>query len=180
MLTVPAIAQPDGYRNKTLSSHEFKEALSMATTPVTIVATNGPFGLAGLTCSAVCSVCDDPPTVLLCVNRKSFATDIIRKNGVLSVNWLAASQASISQTFAGVGSVPMKQRFAEGDWRAILTGAPCRMDAAVTFDCSIVNTIDVGSHCVVFAEVVGKNHSEECSPLVYHRRRYAIVQSPAD
>jgi flavin reductase (DIM6/NTAB) family NADH-FMN oxidoreductase RutF len=61
-----------------------------------------------------------------------------------------------------------------------LTGAPCRMDAAVTFDCSIVNTIDVGSHCVVFAEVVGKNHSEECSPLVYHRRRYAIVQSPAD
>src|SRR5437764_5807195 len=117
MLTTPAIEQLDGY--KTLSSQEFKETLSRATTPVTIVATNGPFGLARLTCSAVCSVCDDPPTVLLCVNRKSFAAEIIKKNGVLSVNWLAASQASVSQTFAGVGAVPMQQRFADGDWRAI-------------------------------------------------------------
>src|SRR3546814_19429700 len=39
----------------------FKAALSNASTPVTVVATDGPFGRAGLTCSAVSSVCDSPP-----------------------------------------------------------------------------------------------------------------------
>src|SRR3546814_10591848 len=48
----------------------FKAALSNASTPVTVVATDGPFGRAGLTCSAVSSVCDTPPTILLCVNRQ--------------------------------------------------------------------------------------------------------------
>jgi flavin reductase (NADH)/flavin reductase/chlorophenol-4-monooxygenase component 1 len=180
MHAVQTIEQLDGNRLKTLTAPEFKDVLSRASTPVTVVATDGPFGRAGLTCSAVCSVCDEPPTVLLCVNRKSYAAGIIRKNGVLSVNWLAASQSGISQIFAGVGSVPMEQRFVDGDWRTIATGAPCRMDAAVSLDCSIVSTMDVGSHCVIFAEVVGENHSEDCSPLVYHRRQYAIARSLAD
>src|SRR3546814_8911898 len=56
----------------------FKAALSNASTPVTVVATDGPFGRAGLTCSAVSSVCDTPPTILLCVNRQSYATEIGR------------------------------------------------------------------------------------------------------
>jgi len=180
MHAAETLVQLDGNRPPTLTALEFKDVLSRASTPVTVVATNGPFGLAGLTCSAVCSVCDDPPTILLCVNRKSYATGIIRKHGILSVNWLTSAQAGVSQMFAGVGSVPMDQRFADGDWRTIATGAPCQMDAAVSLDCSIVNTIDVGSHCVIFAEVVGSNHSEECSPLVYHRRQYAIARSLTD
>jgi flavin reductase (DIM6/NTAB) family NADH-FMN oxidoreductase RutF len=165
---------------ETIESLEFRDALSKASTPVTIVATDGPFGLAGLTCSAVCSVCDNPPTVLLCLNRQSYATGIIKKNNVLSVNWLVAGQTAISQTFAGVGSVPMEERFADGGWRTIATGAPCRMDAAVSFDCAIVSAIDVGTHSVFFAEVVAKNHREDCTPLVYHRRQYVTIRSLAD
>jgi flavin reductase (DIM6/NTAB) family NADH-FMN oxidoreductase RutF len=165
---------------ETVASFDFRDALSKASTPVTVVATNGPFGLAGLTCSAVCSVCDNPPTVLLCVNRKSYATGIIKSNGVLSVNWLAAGQAVISQTFAGVGSVPMEERFADKGWQTIATGAPCRIDAAVSFDCTIANIIDVGSHSVIFAEVVARNHAEECTPLIYHRRQYATTTSLAE
>jgi flavin reductase (DIM6/NTAB) family NADH-FMN oxidoreductase RutF len=156
---------------------EFKDTLSKALTPVTVVATDGPGGRAGLTCSAVCSVCDEPPTILLCVNRKSYAADIIKKNGVLSVNWLAAGQSHISQTFAGIGSVPMEKRFSDEGWSPIATGAPCRMDAVVSLDCELANSIDVGSHSVIFARVVAKHHSEECAPLVYHQRRYATTRS---
>ena len=163
-----------------IASLDFRDALSKASTPVTVVATDGPFGLAGLTCSAVCSVCDNPPTVLLCLNRQSYATGIIKKNGVLSVNWLVVGQAAISQTFAGVGSVPMEARFADAGWRTIATGAPCRIDAAVSFDCAIVNAINVGSHSVIFAQVVAKNHREDCIPLVYHRRQYVTIKSLAD
>jgi flavin reductase (NADH)/flavin reductase/chlorophenol-4-monooxygenase component 1 len=172
--------QRDGEWPGTVSSPDFRDALSRASTAVTIVATNGPFGLAGLTCSAVCSVSDDPPTVLLCLNRKSFAASIIKKNGVLSVNWLAAGQESLSQIFAGIGAVPMEERFTGTAWEAITTGSPCRTDAAISFDCAIVDTIDVGTHSVVFARVVAKNLSQDFSPLVYHRRQYATTRPLAD
>jgi flavin reductase (DIM6/NTAB) family NADH-FMN oxidoreductase RutF len=159
-----------------VSSADFKEALSRASAHVTVVATNGPFGLAGLTCSAVCSVCDDPPTILFCVSQKSFATSIIKKNGVLSVNWLAAGQTAISQMFAGFGAVPMEDRFARMEWETIETGAPCRADAVICFDCTLANTIDVATHSVFFAHVVARRVAEEYSPLVYHRRQYVTTR----
>ena len=81
MLAVQA-GHGEGQSQEAVSSSDFKKALSRASAHVTVVATNGPFGLAGLTCSAVCSVCDNPPTILLCVSQKSFATGIIKKNGV--------------------------------------------------------------------------------------------------
>lgn len=165
---------------ETIASLDFRDALSKTVTAVTVVATSGPHGLAGLTCSAVCSVCDQPSTILLCVNRKSYAAGIIKSNGVLSVNWLASDQATVSQIFAGVGSVPMEERFEPDGWQAQVTGAPCRTDALVSFDCIIVNTLDVGSHMVIFAEVVAETRSEKLQPLIYHRRTYATTKSLAD
>ena len=58
------IGQLDGNRPKALTALEFKDVLSRASTPVTVVATNGLFGLAGVTCSAVCSVSTTRRTVL--------------------------------------------------------------------------------------------------------------------
>ena len=164
----------------TIASLDFRDALSKTSTAVTVVTTNGPSGLAGLTCSAVCSVCDQPSTVLLCVNRKSQAASIIKNNRVLSVNWLASDQTETSQIFAGVGSIPMAERFRGDGWQPLVTGAPCRTDALVSFDCTIVKTLDVGSHMVVFAEVVAKMHSKKIQPLVYHARKYATIQPLAD
>ena len=77
------------------------------------------------------------------------------------MNWLAAGQAAISQMFAGFGAVPMEERFARTVWETITTGAPCRADAVICFDCTVVNTIDVGSHSVIFARVVAKKMTEE-------------------
>jgi flavin reductase (DIM6/NTAB) family NADH-FMN oxidoreductase RutF len=96
-----------------VSATEFREALSKAITPVTILATDGPNGRAGVTCSAVCSICDTPPTVLVCINRSSFANGVIKANGILTVNWLSAGQSELSQLFAGVGGLSMPERFAK-------------------------------------------------------------------
>jgi flavin reductase (DIM6/NTAB) family NADH-FMN oxidoreductase RutF len=179
-MLAPQGGHGEGRFREAVSSSDFKEALSRASAHVTVVATNGPFGLAGLTCSAVCSVCDNPPTILLCVSQKSFATSIIKKNGVLSVNWLAAGQAAISRMFAGFGAVPMQERFARTVWETITTGAPCRTDAVICFDCTLVNTMDIGSHSVIFAHVVAKRMTDEHSPLVYHRRQYVTTRPLTD
>lgn len=159
-----------------ITVQEFRDALSKAVTPVTVLATNGAGGIAGVTCSAVCSVCDTPPTVLVCVNRKSFANGIIKANGVLSINWLRAEQSVVSQIFSGAGSVPMEQRFAFGEWGTLATGAPYNKGALVALDCRIVEEKEVGSHSVFLAEIIATAHSDSTDPLLYCRRSYATTQ----
>ena len=169
-------ARPGG-----LSALQFREALSRAVTPVTVIATSGEAGQAGVTCSAVCSVCDDPPTVLVCVNRSSYANALIKANGVLSVNWLHAGQSALSQVFAGAGKLPMPERFASGRWHRQLTGAPCSSDAAVTLDCRVAQAFEVGSHSIFFAQVVAATHapSDSETPLLYCQRSYATTRPVA-
>src|SRR5882757_4067808 len=107
-----------------VTAEEFREALSRVASSVSIVSTDGAHGIAGFTCSAVCSVTDEPPTIMVCVNRKSAANAIIKGNGVLCVSSLGAEQVELSQMFAGVGRVPMNERFAGPHWSVLATGSP--------------------------------------------------------
>lgn len=154
---------------------EFRDALSCAVTPVTVIATQGPAGLAGVTCSAVCSVCDTPPTILFCINRRSYANNIIKENGVLSVNWLSAQQSTLSQVFAGAGAVPMQERFSAGEWGAMLTGVPYSKDAMMSLDCQVTAAMEIGSHSIFLARVLASMQAGDRDPLVYCQRSYATT-----
>ncbi|MGO4326084.1 flavin reductase [Cupriavidus sp. 2TAF22] len=162
-----------------ITAQAFREALAKAVTPVTVIATDGAAGVAGVTCSAVCSVCDNPPTVLVCINRKSYANAVIKTNGVLSVNWLQSAQSAVSQVFAGAGALPMPERFANGDWGTLQTGAPCSQAASVTLDCRVAESYEVGSHSIFIAHVLAASHADAVSPLVYCQRAYATTQPVA-
>ena len=47
----------------------FRDAMACVGAAVNIITTDGPAGRAGFTASAVCSVTDSPPTLLVCLNR---------------------------------------------------------------------------------------------------------------
>lgn len=155
---------------------EFREAMSRVACSVSIVTTNGPHGIAGFTCSAVCSVTDEPPTIMVCVNRRSAANAIIRANGVLCVSSLGADQVELSQMFAGVGRVPMNERFAGPHWGILATGAPYCTASRVALDCRIADIRDVGTHSVILAEVLSSAHAGDAEPLIYHSRNYATLR----
>jgi flavin reductase (NADH)/flavin reductase/chlorophenol-4-monooxygenase component 1 len=155
---------------------EFRDALANALTPVTVVATDGDSGIAGVTCSAVCSVCDTPPTILVCINRRSFSNPVIKANGVLCVNWLQADHAHVSQMFAGAGAVPMHERFDDARWSTLATGAPHLRDAIVALDCRVVEAMEIGTHSVFLARVVATAKAHEGTALGYVRRCYAAAQ----
>jgi len=53
----------------TVSREQFRDAMARLGAAVNIVTTDGTAGRAGFTASAVCSVTDDPPTLLVCLNR---------------------------------------------------------------------------------------------------------------
>jgi flavin reductase (DIM6/NTAB) family NADH-FMN oxidoreductase RutF len=160
-----------------ISSTEFRNALSKLATPVSGIATDGPAGTAGLTCSAVCAVSDEPPMLLVCVHSKSAANAVIKTNGVLCVNCLQVEQKDLSQAFAGVGSIPMDKRFEMTDWGTLATGAPHCKTALVAFDCKVADMRDMGTHTIFIAQVMATaERSEAGNPLIYQRRAYGTVR----
>lgn len=162
-----------------VSAGEFREALSRVASSVSIITTDGAQGIAGLTCSAVCAVTDEPPTILVCVNHKSAANAIIKANGVLCVSSLGADQVALSQMFAGVGEVPMHQRFGNSQWGMLTTGSPYCKTSRVALDCRIVEVREVGTHSIFFAEVLSTVHATADEPLIYHSRNYATIRNVA-
>ena len=152
---------------------EFRAALTGLTTAVSVIATNGP----ALTCSAVSGVSDTPATLVACVSRRSAAHDIIKANGVLCINCLPAARQDLSQLFAGVGQVPMAERFAADLWSVLATGAPHCKDALVAFDCELMEAREVGTHSVLIARVLATAQSAPAEPLVHHRQQYATTRA---
>jgi flavin reductase len=171
------IAAPDtrsrGAFSESVPASEFRAALTGLTTAVS----NGPAGLAGLTCSAVCGVSDTPATLVACVSRRSAAHDVIKANGVLCINCLPTGRQDLSRLFAGVGQVPMADRFAAGLWSELATGAPHCKDALVAFDCELMEAREVGTHSVLIARVLATAQSAPAEPLIHHRQQYATTRA---
>jgi len=139
---------------------------------VSIVATGAPGRRKGLTASAVCSLTDLPPTVLVCVNQAAGAHDVIVAHGYFSVNLLGEDQEEIARVFAGHGGLGGEERFAVGDWTLGATGVPVLASAVCRLECRLTEQRAVSSHSVFFGEVVGGTASPDARPLVYHRGAY--------
>jgi flavin reductase len=161
-----------------VSKELYREAMARLGAAVNVITTDGPAGRAGFTASAVCSVTDTPPTLLICANRSNDSYAALKRNGVVCVNTLTAAQQEMSPVFAGLTSHSMERRFDSGNWYVLATGAPVLQGAAVAFDCRIDNLVSVGTHdvffCVVEAVQLGSVHEG----LIYFGRGYHRIAPP--
>jgi flavin reductase len=153
----------------------FRNGMSRLGAAVNIVTTDGPAGRHGLTVSAVCSVTDTPPTLLVCINKNSYSHDAFAENGVVCVNVLGPAHESLSKSFARWTG---EDRFASTTWHSLSTGAPVLGDAAVAFDCKIVERQSRGTHTVFFCEVQATEAAEgEADGLVWFARRFHPLEA---
>lgn len=153
-----------------LQKADYRNAMSRLGAAVNIITTDGVAGRAGFTASAVCSVTDEPPTLLVCLNRTASVYPAFEANGVLCVNVLAPGHQELSGVFGG--KTPMDTRFAAAHWHRGLTGSPVLEGAAVSFDCRVVRSTSVGTHDVLFCEAVAITLGDTAHGLVYFDRRY--------
>jgi flavin reductase len=158
----------------TTSRQEFRDAMARLGAAVNIITTDGAAGLGGITATAVCSVTDDPPTLLVCLNRTSPRSALFLANGVLCVNTLAAAQTPVSGAFSAPSDkADMASRFAAGTWTRLATGAPVLEGAAASFDCRITEVMEQGTHSVVFAKVEAVRFTDmQAGCLMYYARGY--------
>ncbi|HTC12251.1 MAG TPA: flavin reductase [Acetobacteraceae bacterium] len=150
----------------------YRDAMARFGAAVNVITTDGPGGRAGFTASAVCSVTDAPPMLLVCANRANDSYPAFKANMTLCVNTLTPEQEAHSPLFAGMTEHTMEGRFAAGTWHALATGAPVLDGAAVAFDCRIDRIVEVGTHDVFFCLVEGVELGEVQANLIYYARRY--------
>jgi flavin reductase len=163
----------------TVTRDGYREAMARLGAAVNVITTDGPGGRFGFTASAVCSVTDTPPTLLVCVNRTNDSHDPLVVNGVLCVNTLTHGQAALSPVFAGMNGMDRHaDRFGHGAWDRLATGAPVLLDAAVSFDCRVTQRVDVGTHSVLFCNVEAIRLGPTHEGLIYYGRHYHRVAPP--
>ena len=152
----------------------FRQGMSNLGAAVNVITTQGDAGQAGFTASAVCSVTDSPPTLLVCLNRSASVFETFKSNQVLCVNTLATHQTELSNVFGG--KTPMSERFLRGTWSTLITNAPVLDDALVSFDCEVVQSMSVGSHDVLICQVKAMKQNEGKNALMYFNRAYCEPQ----
>ena len=154
-------------------AQRYRDAMARLGAAVTIVTTDGPRGRAGFTASAVCSVTDDPPTLIVCLNRSASVHGVFTGNRVLCVNVLAGGHKALSRLFGG--KTPIAERFAAGQWSTLASSSPALDDAVVSLDCRIARTVSVGTHDVLFCEVAAIRREGEATGLFYFDREYHVL-----
>lgn len=150
----------------------YRDAMAQFAGAVHVVATDGPNGRRGTTVIAACSVSDEPPTILVCLNRLNPANDVFAQNGVFALNTLARDQRPVADAFSGLTGLPQQERFSLGEWETLATGAPVLAGALATFDCRLIEAKDIATHRVLFGKVTGLRIGDSVEPLIYHRRAY--------
>ena len=141
-------------------------------TGVTVVTTAAGQERAGMTVSSFTSVSLEPPLVLVCLNKETYAHELVRRSGVYAISMLGVGQEWLSNRFAGLDR-NVTDRFEGLDLLFTgETGAPLLSGAIGWLDCIVKSTHDVATHTIFFGEVVFAAYDSERAPLVYQNRGY--------
>jgi flavin reductase len=170
MLAAKKIETADAAAERSIA---YRNAMARLAAAVTIVTTDGEAGRAGFAATAVTSVSDNPPTLLVCLNKGSSAYPAVKANGVVTVNVLSADHQELSRLFGG--KTPVDERFAGADWERTDTGGWRLPDALTSFDCRIASVADGATHDVLFCEVLDTVIRPDGDALVYFDRGYRVV-----
>lgn len=159
-----------------VGGRDFREGMARVAAAVNIVTSADGNEWYGFTASAITSVTDSPPTLLVCVNKHAQTSSVIQKTRLLCVNTVTDEHKELTMTFAGAGGVKdMTVRFAGAQWSHLVTGAPVLENAVVSFDCRVVRSLEIGTHYVFFCEVAAMQKSENIEGLVYFDRKFLRV-----
>lgn len=162
-----------------IDRHAFRGLMRHVPGQVCIVAAAAGGQRKGMTASAVCSLTDLPPTVIVCVNQAAGTHDLIIKSGFFSVNALAESDEAVARIFSGIGGATGEERFSTGDWSVGIAGSPILTSAVCRLECRLSEYRAASSHTVFFGQVLAGAALPDKNPLLYLRGSYVGVESRA-
>ena len=162
-------ARPPQALPPSFSPSEFRQALGMFATGVTIVtarAANGSF--VGLTANSFNSVSVSPPLVLWSLARSAGSMAAFSTGSHYAINILGAEQQDLAKQFAAQGI----DRFSGVAFSTGSGGAPLLQGAAATFECFNRSRYEEGDHVIFVGEVEACTHRVGASPLLFHGGKF--------
>ncbi len=157
----------------------FRDAMAILGAGVNVITTDGSAGRAGLTATAVVSITDTPPTMMISVNRNSAVNAIFKENGTMAVNILSAKQQLEAEYFGGLHPVSMDARFARFSFEKGELGLPLLTGALAQLEGHIIETYEVGTHTLFILELFEIRASEEKEALIYFNRAFYTLKHPS-
>jgi flavin reductase (NADH)/flavin reductase len=161
-----------------MTSDLFRAGMRKLAGAVSVITTVGSDGeRRGLTATAICSLSAEPPSLIACVNRKSWVAQFVPDAGVFAVNVLSHAQEEIARTFAGQTGLEPEARFSIGDWRIGRTGVSVAKGALANFECRLERVVEHTTHIILIGEVVERTLGDGHS-LVYLEGGFSSVPRP--
>lgn len=166
---MPSTVRPPGALPPNFSPTEFRDALGMFATGVTIVTARSAEGaFIGLTANSFNSVSLTPPLVLWSLARSAGSMSAFSTGSHYAINILSADQQDLARQFASRGSDRFSGvQFVEGSG-----GAPLLQGAAATFECFNRSRYEEGDHVIFVGEVERCAHRAGASPLLFHGGKF--------
>jgi len=143
---------------------EFRQAVGLLPTGVTVIGAIAPPGPAGATASAVCSLSLEPMMMLACLDRGSRTLLAVQGADRFSINVLGTQQRPAAEVFAtkvGQAEKWASVRWAEYEGVPIIEGCPAHVI------CALHDVISAGDHVIITGNVL-EVEATPGDPLVYH------------
>lgn len=155
----------------------FKDAMRHLTATVTLVCTDGEKGINGMTATAVTSLSDTPPSLLVSVNKNGDIHDQIVGNKKFSVHLLNEEMAEISNCFAGYKGLHGAEKFQFGEWENI-SNLKVLHGALANIDCELVEHFDGFTHSIFVGEIkkIEITDNKVHKPLLYGQGQYTTTK----
>jgi flavin reductase (NADH) len=158
----------------------FRDAMASLASAVNVITTDGPEGRCGITASAVCSVTDAPPTMLVCINQSSRMHRVLHANKQACINVLGARGDDLARLFAGMTGCSMEERFGQCAWQPGRLSVPVLAEATATLEGTVCESRTMGSHSVIFVRIEHITLRGEGDGLVYFNRQFHRLARAAD
>ena len=170
MPAVSTIADPDSFR----------ESMSRLAAAVHIVTASQEGRRFGMTMTAASSLCTDPMSILISVDRQATTHEAILRSRRLCLNILGPGHNDLAARFSGALGHRGEERFEMGDWFGNEEHPPMLRDAAAALQCELVDVHAFGTHNVMLCAVRHIVLGPRPAALVYANRQYGSVQHIAD
>lgn len=153
---------------------DVRQALRGVAATVHVVAVKSGGAFFATTATAVLTVCLEPPTLAVCLNSTSAMAAHLSAGALFSVSALACGQVEVARACAG--GLPHEER-EQFFTPSRIPGALLLEGAQAAFVCQCTNIVPVGTHAMIFGNILNVTKHENVEPLIYLNAQYGSFEA---
>jgi len=145
----------------------FRRAMRGLASGVTIISAGAGSARRGLTATSICSLSDDPPSVVVCIRKATETHRAILDSGAFSIQVLSTEHEIVAERFAGRHGLRAAAKFDRREWTTLPTGSSMLSGAVAFLECVVLTIADGISHSIFIGLVREVYVDTRREPLVY-------------